>query len=199
MAAQCTFMHALGMCTSVDSVDEDRRPVLQVLIAYDSVTAAHNAMEMVCSMDFAGVEGLDIRPSPWRFDILGDPDPREFATADALNADMLIVSTIGGAELPGPVQRWLRYCLAMKCGDGAAIIALCRDFGSVDGAELPQLEFLRGMTQEAGLGFFALSSVTSRSLSSSEGGVQVFTGSITPLLDEPLYPNLYNRDWGLNE
>ena len=50
------------------------------------------------------------------FDLLADPDWRQAANTDARGADMLVISTVSGSDLPVNVKHWLTACLTRKCG-----------------------------------------------------------------------------------
>jgi hypothetical protein len=59
----------------------------------------------------------------WKFDVLTIPKLREIAVKDALEADIIIISTHGGAELPVQIRDWIESWLLQKSG-AIALVAL---------------------------------------------------------------------------
>src|SRR5207245_10236995 len=50
----------------------------------------------------------------WKFDVLGIPKLREMAAKDAAMADIIIISSHGGEELPPDVKAWIELRLIEK-------------------------------------------------------------------------------------
>jgi hypothetical protein len=59
-----------------------------------------------------------------RFDLLQFDSLREKATWDAIESDLIVVSTRGSSDIPAPVDDWLRGCLALRGGTSTALIGL---------------------------------------------------------------------------
>jgi len=163
--------------------------IFNVVIVYDDVPAGQRAMRVLNNLAL-GFERrfVEMRPQLWRFDWLGDPEWFALALADAVNADMLVVSTSSASGLPAPVEGWLKLCLARKRGTSAAVVALLGPAGTPDDPASPRLQFVQGMARNAGLDFFTpqTSSLICPSNPSRTGGTQ--------FCDRQPY-----QRWGLNE
>ena len=122
----------------------------KVIILYDQLAAAQRAMRIFSHLE----SEVAFQPFPWRFDFVTDPKLREFAAADALKADLIIISTITRSDLPSAVQDWLLACLARMRGSNAAIVALSGTEEEADPTDSSWFEFLRLAANNAGLDFF---------------------------------------------
>jgi hypothetical protein len=165
-----------------------------VVIAYENLAAGHRAMRLFADLVEEHRGHLTFRPRPWRFDLLADPEWRQFAAADARRADLLIISTGNDSDLPASVRSWVRLCLARKAGGG--VVALFGTEGQMDTADSPRLQFLKQAAEEAGLDFFAPLAPEpraewSRTRATASGTVQ--SGAAA------LHPAAANRHWGINE
>jgi hypothetical protein len=166
-----------------------------VVIVYENLAAGHRAMRLFTDLVEEHKGNLRFRPKPWRFDLLADPEWRQFAAADARRADLLIISTGNDSDLPASVQSWLRLCLAQKSG-GGGVVALFGTEGQMDSAESPRLRFLKQAAEEAGLDFFAPPAPDNgaecrRTRAAMSGAIQAGKGA--------LHPAAANRHWGINE
>lgn len=168
----------------------DDSPILNVVVAYDNLVAGQRAMSFLTSLadEFQGTR-VEMRPQLWRFDLLDHPQWFAPALAEAIRADMLIVSTGSSNGFSQTIQDWLEECLARKHGTGAAIVALPGAVGEQDSS---RFQFLKSTSGEAGLDFF----------SPPPSGAS--TAALpTPLLIHPASGgsgrNQPYRHWGLNE
>jgi len=90
----------------------------------------------------------------WKFDVLRHPDLREHAATRIREADMIIISATGNAELPDHVQSCLETALSQRPERAAAMVALL-DQDLIGGGELSQLGAgVRQLAARFGLGFF---------------------------------------------
>ena len=138
---------------------EDSRP-FNVTIVYDQLAAGQRAMRLFSHLDREHKSEVSFQPFPWRFDFVADPKLGEFAAADALKADLIIISTTTRSDLPSVVQDWLLACLARMRGRNAAIVALSGTEEQMDQSDSPRLEFLRRAAKNAGLDFFTPANAT---------------------------------------
>ncbi len=136
----------------VHSVDDF--PGLNVVIVYDDVSAGQHAMHVLASQGH-DLHDIDVRPRLWRFDFLEDPEWFALALADAINADMVVISTSAPNGLNPVVRNWIKLCLARKRGSGSAIVALFGPAGNLDELESPRYQFVQNTAREAGLDVFA--------------------------------------------
>ena len=137
------------------STHGDPEAQLNVLVAYDDVSAGQHAMRVIGNVD-RQLDELEKRyPSLWRFDLLEDPDWRLLATAEALQADLLVISASGRSGLPVGVKTWFKTCLAQKKGTAAAVVALFGVGERMDSPDSPRIQFVKSAVEAAGLAFFA--------------------------------------------
>ena len=108
--------------------------LLKVVIAYNDATAAKRATRSLAQFD----NEMDNEPQLWRFDILEEPDLRAASTIDAIQANIIIISTSHETEFPATVEWWVTECLAQKRGTNAAVIAL---FGPAESSRVIDFVF----------------------------------------------------------
>ena len=126
-----------------------------VVIVYDDLPAGKRAIDTLegVSRQLSGT--IPLHPSLWRFDLLEDPDWRAEATAKALPAGLVIISTSSKGDLPAAVRDWVQGCLQLETKAPGALVALLGPADDSDSADSPRVEFLRIAAETAGCGFFA--------------------------------------------
>ena len=141
----------------LEARDEDASQGLNVLVVYENLTAGQRAMRLCRDLTVQQQDGFTLQPRFWRLDLIADAVCGGFAIADAVQAELVIVSTSSQAELPKPAQHWLKLCLAVarKGGTCAAVVALLATNEQFNEAYFSNLQFLRSLAQEAGVEFFA--------------------------------------------
>src|SRR5262245_17652342 len=97
---------------------------LKALLAYEDITVALQGQEVLRCLATELKPAFELRSGLWKFELLQDPELTEIATAEALEADMIIVATRGDTELPAPVASWIEGWVAEKRGDFGALIAV---------------------------------------------------------------------------
>ena len=135
----------------VDSAQEQ----FSFVIAYDDLPAARRGIRVIADMACRGADDTMWRPLPWRFDFLEHPVCRELALADAINADLILISTESRKELPPAVETWIKTSLERKRGNHAAVVALLGPSEHLDEPGSARLQLVRQAAQVAGLDFFA--------------------------------------------
>jgi hypothetical protein len=100
-----------------------KRSDLQVLVAYDNFTAGTRAMEMLkrINRQCGGPERM--AHVMWRFDLISDASFFELAINEALAADIVVIATIEGIELPQKIKDWLIRWLLVKEYRPLALVA----------------------------------------------------------------------------
>jgi CheY-like chemotaxis protein len=126
-----------------------------VIIVYDDAPAGTHALHTLEEVTRQLAGGIELYPSLWRFDLLEDPDWRAAATAEAVQAGLVIISTSSKGELPAPVRDWVRGCLQARTSAPGALVALLGPADDPDGADSPRIQFLKSAAEATGLGFFA--------------------------------------------
>jgi|ERR1051325_949428 hypothetical protein len=174
------------------------KPVWKILIAYDTVAAGQRAMQLFSWLGRIHGEELDFRPQLWSFDLLADPNWRELAGADLMQADMILVAALGQSDLPAHMRTWLSACLTRRQGADAAIVALFGTEDDTDDPGSPRLKFLEGEAKAAGLQFFA---PLPRSTTASAGEVywRAPALTITPRPNDALGRAEVGQHWGIND
>ncbi len=125
-----------------------------VFIAYDDVHAGQHAMRTIKNVERRLDWPETWHPSLWRFDLLEDPDGRVLATADALQADLIVISASSRRDLPASLQDWINACLTQKRGTAAAVVAMLGPEDNPDEPDSPRIQFIKSAAKEAGLDFF---------------------------------------------
>lgn len=126
-------------------------PVFNVIIAYEDFESGMHAKK---TYDFLTANlGHDfvVNNQMWKFDVLSIPKLREMAACDAAEADIIIISSHGGSELPVPVRAWIDAWLNKECGAIALVALFDRGPEQAEGVR----RYLAEVAKRAGLEFFA--------------------------------------------
>jgi hypothetical protein len=110
-------------------------------------------------------DAWQIGSSLWKFEMLQEPELREQALAEAVAADMIIISV--GTRLPACVMQWIEKALPMKKGGPAALVALLDRVNPFCETEAfcPETYFRR-LAGQYGLDFFCNTDDQTRHISS---------------------------------
>ena len=130
------------------SPDEARE--LHVVILHDDHPAYVRALRMLANTLAGHPEAPGLRPLPWQFADLGRKSWRKRSIADAPRADVIVVSTSTGGDLPAEVSQWLKECFAVRHNMQTAVIALC---ASLNDLEVPWRRLLHDAAATAGFDF----------------------------------------------
>lgn len=139
-------------------------------------------------------EELQFKTHRWPIDLLNDAEWYALSLADAINADLLILSTSAANSLPTTVEGWLKLCLARKRGTDAAVVALLGPDDHLDEPTFPRFRFVQGVAKAAGLDFFAPNWPAQGSAQGSW-----FNSSLFPTLAEAFHRLEPTPRWGINE
>jgi hypothetical protein len=129
--------------SSFDSDGADALAPLRVVIAYDGIPAGRRALEMLNRILKQDHEAVHLFPTLWRFDLLDNPESRARAIADALAADLLILSASAPDVIPDTVENWVSVFLSRSRETSTAILAL---FGTEDEWKISIHEAVSGVT-----------------------------------------------------
>lgn len=105
----------------------DSEPPLKVIIVYSDAAAGHRAMNVLLKLAADSTESIKVAPILYRFELLDDPRWREAIATDAVDSDMIVLSTSGADELPESINQWAKAFLASRSGSSIAMLTL---FGS---------------------------------------------------------------------
>jgi hypothetical protein len=147
--------------TALEEASETRaepHEALDAVILYDTVPAGKRGLSIL-----SGITGVlendlvEVRPRPWRLDLLEDPSAAENAMHEINTAHVIILSTSGNAPLPFAFKIWLATVLAQRQGSGerVAVVALLGLDEMTTQTASDDLRFIKQLTLEAELDFFA--------------------------------------------
>jgi CheY-like chemotaxis protein len=126
-----------------------------VIIVYGDAPAGEHALYTIEKVSHHLGGSIALYPSLWRFDLLEDPDWRAAATAEAVQAGLVVISTSSRDDLPVAVRDWVQGCLQAKTSAAGALVALLGPADAMDSSDSPRIRFLRNAAEAAGFGFFA--------------------------------------------
>jgi len=189
-----------GICfnAGLQAAANEASPSFEVLIVYDDVDAERRAMQLCSYLGHEHSE-VEFHVHPWRFDLLEHPDWAATATADGHTADLFIIATSDGSDLPAHVRSWMRSCLAQKRG-GGALVALLGAERRVDPDDSPRLLFLKNVARDAGLDFFVpmprFEDALLRAAQVPASWLDAPKQSVTRTF---FHPTVDHRHWGIND
>ncbi len=132
------------------------RPTLKIVSAYEDFAANLRARELLDRLAL-GLKGeFKISHDSWKFELLGHPQLREYAAADAAGAALIIVSADGEVDLPAFVKDWVSSCIQPKRSVPAALVALLSREEDVHSTPPPACTDLRQLAEHAQLDFFCM-------------------------------------------
>lgn len=99
---------------------------LNVAAIYEEFAAGIRLKEALISLE-RSLGHVRVVNKAWSFSMLARLDVRAAAIHEAVDADILIVVTIGDQALPVQVIRWLERCLVESSGGPAALVELHDD------------------------------------------------------------------------
>jgi hypothetical protein len=126
---------------------------VDTVILYDTIPAGQRGLSALAGIMENNL--VVIRPRPLRLDFMNDPETLKNALRDLRAAHMIILSTNGDAPLPLAFKVWFAAILDLKKGNHAAVVMLF-DLGEKPAdAASRNLHFIKHVTLEAELDFFA--------------------------------------------
>jgi hypothetical protein len=113
-------------------------PELKVLLLYEDAETGLRAKRSVAALHGQGDVDASVETRLWRLDLLSTAWLREQAAAEAVDADVIIVSLHGDDELPEAMREWLSLWLERKANRPYALGVLL-DAGPVREDHAPQV------------------------------------------------------------
>jgi hypothetical protein len=147
--------------TALEEASEKRaepHEALDAVILYDTIPAGKRGLSILSGITGVLEDDLvEVRPRPWRLDLLEDPSAVETATHEISTAHVIILSTSGSAPLPFAFKIWLATILAQRqrSGERVAVVALLGLDEMTTQTASDDLRFIKQLTLEAELDFFA--------------------------------------------
>ena len=137
-----------------------RYSVLKIIIVHEDLIAGIEAAAVLRRLAAQLEAEFELKSDAWqidnglwKFEMLHDPELWTQAAAEAIAADMIIIS-VCDAELPASVRDWLDSVLPLKEGRPAALVALLDPGDNASGAPPRSAAYLRRLAEQYGLDFF---------------------------------------------
>jgi hypothetical protein len=134
--------------------------ILKIVIVYENLFTGIKAGTVLMRLDAQleaefEIDGGDwqMDSGAWRFEMLGDPELQRLAVAEAVEADMIIIS-VGDSELPACVRSWIEQSLPLKDGRPVALVALLDRGNDTFSEPSPPETYLRRLAGQYGLDYF---------------------------------------------
>ena len=131
---------------------------LDTVVLYDTIAAGKRGLSVLAGMTGILEDDLmEIRPRPWRLDLLQDPSAAENALNDIDTAHVIILSTSGSVPLPPAFKIWFASILARRQSksEPVAVVALFGLDETTTRTASPDFHFIKRLTLDAELDFFA--------------------------------------------
>lgn len=131
---------------------------LRAILVYEDVAAALRAQDLIHRLASELQPEFELSNEVWKFELLRHLQLKEEARAEAVEADLIIISAGKDTELPEMITSWIESWLADKVGRHTSLIALFnREEPSTAEADVkPQSarEYLRRAAEIGGMDFF---------------------------------------------
>jgi hypothetical protein len=131
------------------------RPVFRVLLAYSDLPTAIGALQTYRRIAHTVETHYNVRCSLWHFDHLADDRLLDLAAEEAAEADMIILATAAGHDLPKAVGTWLESLSAPSRASRRALVALLHGPPGGTRPEGPAFTYLETVARERRMAFFA--------------------------------------------
>jgi hypothetical protein len=150
MPSPLPFIHGLAR------VKADSSSELNVILAYENLSAALWAMETLTELLQQMSNRAEPRFSAWNFAKLRSAHYCAEATAAALGADLIMIAVANRETLlPSSVKSWLGRCLFHRCNANQAIAALYGRANFYERRPSPHSREIQSPASDPGCEFFA--------------------------------------------
>jgi hypothetical protein len=136
---------------SISPLELEGRSSFKAVIAYEDFETGKHAKRVYDFLTQHLGADCEFSSQMWKFDVLSIPKLREIASKDALDADILMISSRGGKDLAGGAKAWIESWLEK----GTCAIALVALFNSELHENQPIRAYLAEVARRGGLEFFA--------------------------------------------
>jgi len=137
---------------------EAPRRQLRTILVYENLAAAVRAQSLIHRLATELRPEFELFNQVWKFELLRHPQLKQEVTAEAIEADVIIISASSGTELPPLINSWIESWLPEKIGQQASLIALFdQEVEAGNGAEEgppSACEYLRRIAEAGGMDFF---------------------------------------------
>jgi hypothetical protein len=131
---------------------------LDAVVLYDTIATGKRGLSILAYMTGILEDDLvELRPWPWRLDLLQDPTAAEYAMHDTSTAHVIVLSTSGNVPLRLAFKTWFATILAQRQSmeEHVAVVALLGLDETTTQAASRDFHFVKQLTLEAELDFFA--------------------------------------------
>jgi len=191
------------MKPAIFSIDQEQdfdtaNQAFRVVVGYEDYSSGLRAMQLYNHILETWDEPSEFQFNLWKFEPLGLEKLRQAAAAEAMNADLVLISIRGDRRLAEEAREWLDSWIHSKaCRTSALGLIVDPQFHSHPNAGLAR-NYLEGLTAEAGIDF-----ITSRSwkIEPTTRFEKLFerSTSTTTVLESILQRDRSVDHWGINE
>jgi len=192
-------MQETVVARSASQLDFENCPLFKVVIAYEDFEMGNHAKHLYDFLTQNLGEDFELSSQMWKFDVLSIPKLREIAIKDAIEADILVISSRGGQGLATGAKVWIESWLTQ----GTRADALVALFGCEVQETQTVRDYLADVACRGGLEFFAqpdqwpgnehsMDEFAVRWQQARNGKLPMLTNYIPPQVEPATH-------WGLNE
>jgi hypothetical protein len=140
------------------SFDEPRtaaaKPVFKILIAYEDRAAYAQLAKVQGQLRALYRKGVALSGTLWNFALLRDENLRKSAGAEAIEANLIVVSLSGMNEMPVEVRSWMEGWRMRKKPGETALVTLLDSERQDEERQDAQIAYFLKIAQKCGLDFF---------------------------------------------
>jgi hypothetical protein len=127
---------------------------LNILVAYEDLTAEERAKELLGRLAITLTPQVRLKLSLWKFSVLSVPPLQDLAVMDAVEADVIIISSSQADQTPTELKTWMERWEPKPSGKNSALVALSTPAGD-DVATSPAVTaYCQGIASHNGMDFF---------------------------------------------
>ena len=133
----------------------DERPTFNVAIIYEDSAAGRRAKHFYDKVIRELVDECDFSLELWNFQVLAIPEIGNSAAHVAAQADFVILSMHGKAELPAQTRHWIERWSRLIADSKPALVALLDQPETRHDTVASTLGYLRNVAERRGISFYA--------------------------------------------
>ena len=146
-------MSVKALTAEVAAASSGPRATFRVVVAYGDFDAGRRAMD-ACKLILSELgDEVEFRSGMWKFDLLRNARLNQRASGQAIDADVIIVATSLGADLPPEVKAWIEGWVPQKRGRTGALVALVGLLGEASADSSAAHSYLKQAASRAGVDF----------------------------------------------
>ncbi len=131
------------------------KPRFNVVIVYEDFVTGTRAMTVYDSLARSLANHYEFTNSAWKFEILRQASLKTIAVFDALEADLILISSHAGDELPDEVRAWIDLSLRQANQTNCALVLLLAETDEMIGRLAPAHSYLQEVADQYKLDFFS--------------------------------------------